>query len=496
QRHRHRGQRAAGAPHRDGGRAGARPPSPPRAGILERDAPVTADHSRRGHRARLPHPGRALWPARQPRRAHRRPHRARPALRDPLGRGERGESRPSARARRGQSRCATSPGLPPRDPAAAPPGPLRRGAVRGDRVRQRVRRLAVRLHPRHRDPARGHVHLRRELHRSHDGGALHTLHRRHAHRRAADRPPPGALAHPAHRRRPVTAKTAAALEGAGKAYGSVRALAGIDLAVIEGELLALLGPSGCGKTTTLNVVAGFVQPDRGRVRIDGADVTARPAWQRGLGVVFQSYALFPHMTVAENVAFGLRERGADRAAIVQSVTDALALVRLDGVATLRPGQLSGGMQQRAALARALVIRPRVLLLDEPLAALDRKLREEMRTELKEIQRAVGITTLFVTHDQHEALGLSDRIAVMNRGRIEQLGAPREVYERPATRFVADFIGASSVLRARATAADRATVAGIGLRVTGTALPAGDVELAVRPERVRLTAASGDNVLAA
>ena len=295
----------------------------------------------------------------------------------------------------------------------------------------------------------------------------------------------------------MTAKTVVALEGVEKAYGSLRALAGIDLAVIEGELLALLGPSGCGKTTTLNVVAGFAQPDRGRVRIDGADVTARPAWQRGLGVVFQSYALFPHMTVAENVAFGLRERGADRAEIVQSVTDALALVRLEGAATLRPAQLSGGMQQRAALARALVIRPRVLLLDEPLAALDRKLREEMRTELKEIQRAVGITTLFVTHDQHEALGLSDRVAVMNAGRIEQLGTPREVYERPATRFVADFIGASTVLEARALEARAVEIAGgqrVDVRLPRPLVPGEHVRLLIRPERVEL--GEGADTLAA
>jgi spermidine/putrescine ABC transporter ATP-binding subunit len=287
------------------------------------------------------------------------------------------------------------------------------------------------------------------------------------------------------------------LTGCTRDYGGIRAVAGLDLVVYEGELLSLLGPSGCGKTTTLNLVAGFVPPTAGRVRIDGQDVTDRPAHQRGLGVVFQSYALFPHLSVWENVAFGLRERRTPRAEIERRVRAALALVRLDTRAEHRPAQLSGGMQQRVALARALVYEPRVLLLDEPLAALDKKLREEMRTELREIQRSVGITTIFVTHDQAEALGLSDRIAVMHGGRIEQLGAPREIYERPATRFVAEFIGASTVLRGRATAADRVTLTGgEALRVLGLAglRPGEAVELAIRPERIRLTGGAGENVI--
>jgi spermidine/putrescine ABC transporter ATP-binding subunit len=293
-------------------------------------------------------------------------------------------------------------------------------------------------------------------------------------------------------------RTVVELTGISKRYGAVTALEAVDLAVYEGELLSLLGPSGCGKTTTLNVIAGFTAPDAGRVVIGGDDVTAEPAWRRGLGVVFQSYALFPHMSVADNVAFGLRERGVGKMEIAERVREALTLVRLPGGAQLRPHQLSGGMQQRVALARALVIRPRVLLLDEPLAALDRKLREEMRAELRDIQRTVGITTVFVTHDQHEALGLSDRIAVMSAGRIEQLGPPREVYERPATRFVADFIGASSVLEGRAL--DRETVelaGGVRLRVAlreGPA-PGRAVRLLVRPERVELGGA-GTNALAA
>jgi putative spermidine/putrescine transport system ATP-binding protein len=286
------------------------------------------------------------------------------------------------------------------------------------------------------------------------------------------------------------------LRDVSKAYGAVRALDGMSLTVGESELLSLLGPSGCGKTTTLNVIAGFVPPDTGRVLLDGADVTELPAYRRGLGVVFQSYALFPHMTVAENVAFGLRERRLPRHEVETRVADALALVRLPGVGAHRPGELSGGMQQRVALARALVIRPRVLLLDEPLAALDKKLREEMRAELKEIQRAVGITTVFVTHDQHEALGLSDRIAVMNGGRLEQLARPREIYERPATRFVADFVGAASVIEGGAV--DSSTVAlpgGERLMVTldRSLQPGQTVRLLIRPERVDLGGA-GPNML--
>ena len=287
------------------------------------------------------------------------------------------------------------------------------------------------------------------------------------------------------------------LVGCTRDYGGVHAVAGLDLVVHEGELLSLLGPSGCGKTTTLNLIAGFVPPTAGRVRIDGQDVTDHPAHQRKLGVVFQSYALFPHLSVFENVAFGLRERRTPRAEIERRVRASLGLVRLDTRAEARPAQLSGGMQQRVALARALVYEPRVLLLDEPLAALDKKLREEMRSELREIQRSVGITTIFVTHDQSEALGLSDRIAVMYGGRIEQLGAPREIYERPATRFVAEFIGASSVLRGRATAGDRVTLAGgEPVRVLGlSGLSAGEaVELAIRPERIRLAGEDGENVM--
>jgi spermidine/putrescine ABC transporter ATP-binding subunit len=293
------------------------------------------------------------------------------------------------------------------------------------------------------------------------------------------------------------ARTVVELLGCSRDYGGVRAVADLDLAVHEGELLSLLGPSGCGKTTTLNLIAGFVPPTAGRVLIDGQDVTVRPAHQRGLGVVFQSYALFPHLSVFENVAFGLRERRVARAEIERRVGAALSLVRLDARAEHRPAQLSGGMQQRVALARALVYEPRVLLLDEPLAALDKKLREEMRTELREIQRTVGITTIFVTHDQAEALGLSDRIAVMHGGRVEQLGTPREIYERPATRFVAEFIGASTVVRGRATAGDRLALPGgqsLGVRAGQPLRPGDEVELTIRPERIRVAVAGDDNVV--
>jgi spermidine/putrescine ABC transporter ATP-binding subunit len=284
------------------------------------------------------------------------------------------------------------------------------------------------------------------------------------------------------------ARAVVELQGVRREYGSLVAVDRLDLAVYEGELLSLLGPSGCGKTTTLNLVAGFIPASAGRILIDGEDVTGRPAHLRGLGVVFQSYALFPHMSVFENVAFGLRERRVPRAEIQRRAHQALALVRLQGRDRHRPAQLSGGMQQRVALARALVYQPRVLLLDEPLAALDKKLREEMRGELREIQRSVGITTIFVTHDQGEALSLSDRIAVMNGGRLEQVGAPREIYERPVSRFVADFIGGSSLLQARAVGPDRVALGGaLTVRVaTPRPLAAGQsVELAIRPERVRV-----------
>ncbi|MEU7739989.1 ABC transporter ATP-binding protein [Nonomuraea sp. NPDC049158] len=277
------------------------------------------------------------------------------------------------------------------------------------------------------------------------------------------------------------------IEGLAAGYEGARVLDLERLSIRKGEFLSILGPSGCGKTTLLNCVAGFVQPTAGRIVIDGADVTDRPPYRRGLGMVFQSYALFPHMTVAGNVAYGLRIRRLDRAEREERVREALRLVGLEGYADRRPRQLSGGQQQRVALARALAIRPAVLLLDEPLSNLDAKLRREMRVELRAIQRRIGTTMVFVTHDQEEALALSDRIAVMNGGRIEQLGTPDEVYRRPATRFVAQFIGAANVLEG--------TVADGRLDVDGILLDAGPLPVrqagravvAIRPERIRLGA---------
>ena len=222
--------------------------------------------------------------------------------------------------------------------------------------------------------------------------------------------------------------------------GGVVAVAGVELTVEPGEFFSLLGPSGCGKTTTLRMIAGFEEPDEGRIVIGGRDLTHVPVHHRDMGMVFQSYALFPHRTVAENVAFGLRMRKVAKPEADARVAAALAQVKLEGYEERRPAELSGGQQQRVALARAIVIRPPVLLCDEPLGALDRKLRQAMQVELKELQRALGVTLVFVTHDQEEALAMSDRIGVMNAGRLEQVGAPAEIYDRPRTRFVAEFIG--------------------------------------------------------
>jgi putative spermidine/putrescine transport system ATP-binding protein len=229
-----------------------------------------------------------------------------------------------------------------------------------------------------------------------------------------------------------------------KIYGELPAVDAMSLSIVRGEFVSLLGPSGCGKTTTLQMIAGFVTPTSGAVTMNGRDLLAIPAAKRGLGIVFQNYALFPHMTVAENVAFGLEMRRVARAERTQRVAEVLALVGLAGLAERHPAQLSGGQQQRVALARALVIQPDLLLLDEPLSNLDAKLREEMQVELRRIQRAVGITTLMVTHDQAEALALSDRVVVMQAGRIEQDAEPLAAYEHPATGFVCDFLGKANL----------------------------------------------------
>ena len=235
------------------------------------------------------------------------------------------------------------------------------------------------------------------------------------------------------------------LLGLTKTFGDVVAVDGVDLEVASGDFFTLLGPSGSGKTTTLRLIAGFERPDSGRVELAGADVTGTPPYERDVNTVFQDYALFPHMDVVDNVAYSLRVRGVGKSERAQRVEEALRVVQLSGMGDRKPLQLSGGQQQRVALARALVSEPRVLLLDEPLGALDLKLRQEMQIELKRIQREVGITFVYVTHDQEEALTMSDRIAVFNEGRIEQVAPPAELYERPATEFVAGFVGTSNLL---------------------------------------------------
>jgi putative spermidine/putrescine transport system ATP-binding protein len=268
--------------------------------------------------------------------------------------------------------------------------------------------------------------------------------------------------------------------------GGTRAVDNIDLRIAEGEFFSLLGPSGCGKTTTLRMIAGFEMPDAGSISVGARDVTALPPEQREMGMVFQNYALFPHRTVAENVAFGLKMRKVAREEMARRVREALALVRLQGLEERRPSQLSGGQQQRVALARAIVINPAVLLCDEPLGALDKKLRQAMQFELKELHRRLGLTLVYVTHDQEEALTMSDRIAVMRSGRIAQLGAPREIYDRPTSRFVADFIGDTNLLEGHAEGA-RLLLEGWSSPLPAP-LPAGPATIALRPERVRLSSA--------
>ncbi|WP_182086239.1 ABC transporter ATP-binding protein [Aureimonas sp. ME7] len=285
--------------------------------------------------------------------------------------------------------------------------------------------------------------------------------------------------------------TAVDVSAVAKSYGKADILSDISTHFTQGSFTSLLGPSGSGKTTLLRIIAGFVAPDRGKVTIGGRDVTNVPVWARNIGMVFQSYALFPHMSVADNVAFGLARRGIRGAQARQEVDRALEMVRLPGFGERKPKQLSGGQQQRVALARAIVTRPSVLLLDEPLSALDRRLRQEMQVELVRIQRESGLTTIFVTHDQEEALTLSDKVAILDRGRIVQIGAPTEVYERPANRFAAEFLGDTNFLDG--TVEGDGAVLPSGERiVSALALPpAGQrVTLAVRPEKIDIGDASG------
>ena len=279
-----------------------------------------------------------------------------------------------------------------------------------------------------------------------------------------------------------------------KTFGTVRAVDGMDLAVEDGSFFTFLGPSGCGKTTSLRLIAGFEQPSEGVVRIGGATMVGTPAWARPVNMVFQHYALFPHLSVFDNVAYGLRQRRPrpDRRSVGQEVGRMLELVRLPGFADRKPHELSGGQQQRVALARALINRPTVLLLDEPLAALDRKLRRDMQIELQNLQREVGITFVLVTHDQEEALSMSDRLCIMRDGKIVQAGSPADLYDTPVDAWVADFVGKSNFLRGR-YAKDAVEVGGLlfaGRRSDTGQPPDSEAVLAIRPEMIRLSAGHG------
>ncbi len=284
-----------------------------------------------------------------------------------------------------------------------------------------------------------------------------------------------------------------------KRFGNLTAVNAVSFQVRQGEFLSLLGPSGCGKTTSLRMIAGFEQPDEGEIVIGGVDAVGTPPYRRDVNTVFQQYALFPHLTVLDNVAYGMKQKGVGRSDRYQRAREALELVRLTGREKHKPSMLSGGQQQRVALARALVNRPRVLLLDEPLGALDLKLRKEMQIELTRIQGEVGITFIYVTHDQGEALSMSDRIAVMSDGVIEQLGTPAEIYDRPRTAFVADFIGEMNFLEGTVSRTedgeyDVTTAGGVVVRARGEATRGQAVKVGIRPARMRITGATDDGVV--
>ena len=277
------------------------------------------------------------------------------------------------------------------------------------------------------------------------------------------------------------------IEGVSKRYGEVAAIREVTLDVADGEFVVLLGPSGCGKTTTLRVVAGFVEPDSGQVALGQRDITWLPPWKRNAGLVFQNYALFPHLTVAQNVAFGLEMRKTAPAETARRVGDVLKLVRLEQLAERLPRQLSGGQQQRVALARALVFHPDVLLLDEPLSNLDAKLRQDVRVEIRELQRKLGLTTVMVTHDQEEALTMADRLVVMQDGAVRQVGTQQDLYERPRDRFVASFVGRSSFIEGEIEAPGSfRSLGGLTLKCAANAL--GPATLALRPERMLIAQA--------
>jgi spermidine/putrescine transport system ATP-binding protein len=297
----------------------------------------------------------------------------------------------------------------------------------------------------------------------------------------------------------VTDTIAVEARNAVKAFGigasAVRALDNVSVSIKQGEFFTLLGPSGCGKTTLLRLIAGFETPTSGQILLDGADITNLPPNKRAVNTVFQSYALFPHLTVAQNIGFGLEMQGRPKAMVKATVAKMLALVKLDALADRKTSQLSGGQQQRVALARALAPKPKVLLLDEPLSALDLKLRKEMQIELKRLQHETGITFVFVTHDQEEALTMSDRIGVMSAGHILQIGSPRDIYTRPANRFVASFIGETNFLPGTTAPGGVRLDCGSTISVDGPPTP-GKVTIAVRPEQVRLQAAGTSGAIPA